>query len=146
MLFRRWDTIVLTGDACHEKKPVIRAHMRDIGHQCPVSGRARQMTDKKNLRQARFWKKFLRLTRGRITPIRALEIIRREEQDDSFSEIIGDLIEVMRGGIELSEAMEKHSSEFSLSIVELVQSAEKTGAWDEILAEIATGLEDGTST
>jgi len=34
--------------------------------------------------------------------------------------------------------------EFSPAVRELVKTAEKTGAWDDILQEIADGLQEGT--
>jgi type II secretory pathway component PulF len=50
----------------------------------------------------------------------------------------------METGVTLSEAAEKYGKLISPSVLELLRHAEKTGAWDEILEEIAGGLEDGT--
>lgn len=94
--------------------------------------------------KARFWKKFLRLTRGRVGVIRALEVICLEERDPAFGKIIDTLKTSIESGATLTEALARHPSEFSISVMELVKTAEKTGAWDEILTEIAEGLEDGT--
>ena len=95
-------------------------------------------------RQARFWRKFLRLTRGRVTVLRALDVIAMEEEDESARAAVLSLRADVIDGLTLSEALAKRRPEFSLSVVELVKTAEKTGAWDEILEEIAGGIEDGT--
>ncbi len=97
-----------------------------------------------HLRKARFWKKFLRLTRGRIPVLRALDIIAGEQHDASFRDAILALKSGIEGGKTLSEAMKEDPSEFSACVRELVRAAENTGAWDEVLPEIADGLADGT--
>lgn len=95
-------------------------------------------------RKARFWKKFLRLTRGRIVVLRALGIIAEEETDPAFSEVILQLKADVENGSALSESMKKHQSVFSRSVRELIRSAEMTGAWDDVLDEIVEGLSEGT--
>lgn len=98
----------------------------------------------KQLRQARFWRKLLRLSRGRVAVLRALEVIATEERDSDFKAIVSDIHERVENGAVLSEALEEHAAEFSLSVREMVKTAEKCGAWDEILAETAQGLQEGT--
>jgi type II secretory pathway component PulF len=99
---------------------------------------------KKQLQRAKFWRKFLRLTRGRVPVLRALSVISEEETDSAFRKRIDEIRRAMDRGHTLSEAIGKFRRDFSPSIVELVKTAEKTGAWDEILQEIADGLQDGT--
>jgi len=94
--------------------------------------------------QARFWRKLMRLTRGRVPLLRALEIIAAEEASVAFRSIVCAIREAMEGGAPLSEAVCVHDQEFSLAVIELVRAAEKSGAWDEVLEEIAGGLEEGT--
>lgn len=101
-------------------------------------------TSDRQIRAARFWKKFLRLTRGRVPVMRALDVISGEEKNTAFKNVVADIQKAMAGGMTLSEAVAEHPEHFSPSIRELVRTAEKTGAWDEILAEIADGLADGT--
>jgi type II secretory pathway component PulF len=98
----------------------------------------------KRLRQAGFWKKFLRLTRGRVAVLRALEVIIAEETDADFRQTLESINKRISSGSELSEALAATPAEFSLSVTELIRTAEKTGAWDEILEEIAAGLGEGT--
>ena len=98
----------------------------------------------KQLRQARFWKKLLRLTRGRVTVLRAFDVIGAEEPDSPFRAVLTALRRDLDAGLALSEALRKQAPEFSMSVVELIRTAEATGAWDEILQEIADGLSDGT--
>lgn len=98
----------------------------------------------KQIRLARFWCKFLRLTRGRVSVLRALEVITGEEADSSFKETLCSIRRNMEAGSTLSEAVTDHPGEFSPSVVELIKAAESSGAWDEILREIAEGMQDGT--
>lgn len=93
---------------------------------------------------ARFWKKFMRLTRGRVTALRALDIIAQEEKNPVFQAAIADMRVRIEKGSTFTEAVAKHPDIFSLSVRELVNAAEKSGAWDEVLLEIVGGLEEGT--
>jgi len=102
-----------------------------------------EISDKRN-RHVRFWKKYLRLTRGRVPALRALEVIGSEETDSSFCKVINSIRIAMENGASMSEAMSEYPAEFSPSVVELVKMAGKTGAWDDILEEIANGLSEGT--
>ncbi len=95
---------------------------------------------------AHAWRKFMRLTRGRIPTLRALEVILLEEKDPEISAFFSTLSKEMNDGSTMSEAVEKHGKLVSPSVLELLRYAEKTGAWDEILLEIADGLEEGTFT
>jgi len=98
----------------------------------------------RQLRQARFWKKLLRLTRGRVPVLRAFEIIIKEETDDEFRRVLSEICCDLNNGATLSEALTKRGDIFSPSVLALVAAAEKTGAWDEVLQEIAEGLTEGT--
>lgn len=100
----------------------------------------------KALRQAGLWKKFMRLTRGRIPVLRTLEVIAEEETHASLKQIILSARKEMDQGSLLSDAIAKFPEEFSFSVIEMIKSAEKTGAWDEILSELSAGLLDGTFT
>lgn len=105
------------------------------------------MTEKAEIireRHAHFWKKLLRLTRGRVTVLRALEIIEHEEPHIQWREKIRRLRTEMDTGSGLSDAVHSQPEVFSLSVRELVRAAERSGAWDEIMQEIAEGLRDGT--
>jgi type II secretory pathway component PulF len=92
---------------------------------------------------ARFWRKFLRLTRGRVAVPRALQII-VEESEGALREVAQAVCRDVAAGAELSEAIARHPGHFAPSVRELVRTAEKTGAWDEILVEVADGLAEGT--
>jgi type IV pilus assembly protein PilC len=103
-----------------------------------------QETSERQIRLTKFWKKFLRLTRGRVTVMRALEVIAFEEKDIRFQNVVKDIRANIERGLAMSETMQKHAADFSPSILELVKTAEKTGAWDDILQEIVDGSQDGT--
>jgi type II secretory pathway component PulF len=100
--------------------------------------------DTRTQHMAVMWRKFMRLTRGRVPALRALEVISDEETDTEIKALVSHLGENMETGVTLSEAAEKYGKLISPSVLELLRHAEKTGAWDEILEEIAGGLEDGT--
>jgi len=92
----------------------------------------------------RIWKKLLRLTRGRITMIRALDIVIAEETDPETRDVLAAMAAELKAGATLSDTVAARPETFSPSVRELIKAAEKTGAWDEILQEIADGLCDGT--
>ena len=94
--------------------------------------------------QARFWRKFLRLTRGRIPVLKALEVIVEEEAHPVLRTKLPTVLQAMERGAVMSDALAGVGPCFSRSVVELIRSAEKSGAWDEILIEIAEGIEEGT--
>jgi type II secretory pathway component PulF len=95
-------------------------------------------------RHAKFWKKLLRLTRGRVTILRALEVVIHEEADAPFRDVLRAIQRDLAAGLVLSEALQKQEAEFSASVRELIRTAERCGAWEEILQEIGDGLSDGT--
>jgi type II secretory pathway component PulF len=102
------------------------------------------VANERQRRQAAFWKKFALLTRGRLDVLRAMDIIIAEEADAEWRGVLSAVNQSLRSGAALSDALEPHANVFSRSVRELVRSAERTGAWDEILPLIATGLLDAT--
>ena len=102
------------------------------------------MTDDSQAQQARFWEKYTLLTRGRIDTFHAFEVIIEETTEPKFKATIQAVYDSLRGGNTLSEALGEHPGTFCLSIRELASSAEKSGAWDDILPVIVEGLKDGT--
>ena len=96
------------------------------------------------LQQAQFWRKLMRLTRGRIPILSAMQIVIAETRDETFRATLEAVTDTLEEGSSLSDALAGHEGVFSLAVRELVRSAEKSGAWDELLAEIAGGLADGT--
>ena len=94
--------------------------------------------------QGRFWKKYLRLTRAGVTALRAFEILYEEEQDEAFRRVITRLQAALEEGMQLSEAMGGTGQVFSLSSIELIRTAEKSGQWDLAMEELADGLLEGT--
>ena len=96
------------------------------------------------LQQARFWRKYLRLTRSGVPVLRALEVIEAEADDEQICRLVSTLRRGIEDGATLSAAMDQSSYAFSPSVRELICTAERRGAWDEILEELAAGLEEGT--
>ena len=94
--------------------------------------------------KTRFWRKFLRLTRGRVPVLKALSTAAGEEENAELKKNLRDILVAMETGSIMSEALAKCDGYFSASIIELIRSAEQTAAWDEILPEIADGIEEGT--
>ncbi len=99
---------------------------------------------KKQQRQARFWRKLLRLTRGRVTLLRAFQVILTEEGASPFARVVRRVHDDVQSGRALSEALSGCGREFSPSVIELIRAAERSGKWDEIFQEIADGLDEGT--
>ena len=97
----------------------------------------------KQITHAKFWKKFLRLTRGRVPVMRALHVMWEEETEPGLKKAAKTLREKIDNGSTMSDAMKEQDNIFSPSILELIRTAEKTGAWDEILEEISSGLREG---
>jgi type II secretory pathway component PulF len=110
----------------------------------PAAGGKARVSEGLRQHQARFWRKFLRLTRGRVPVLRSLEIILAEEPDRGYRPVLRDLLDHVRQGQPLSAGLERHPRKFSICVRELIRTAEKTGAWDEILMEVAEGLAEGT--
>jgi type IV pilus assembly protein PilC len=98
----------------------------------------------KQRRLALFWKKYMRLTRGGVLALRALEIIAAEEPDSDFAGVVDRVRIRIEGGSSVSESLAAIPEEFSLSQVEMIKAAENLGTWDEALAELAEGLAEGT--
>ena len=98
----------------------------------------------KQIRQGRFWRKFLRLTRAGVPVIRTLEVVGQEEENERFAKVIRALLEDVENGTALAAALTKFPSEFSPSVVEMIKTAEKRGAWDEVVEELSEGLLEGT--
>ena len=96
------------------------------------------------LKLSRFWRKFLRLTRAGVSVLRTLQLIQEEEGDAAFKDVVGSMLHAIETGRTLSAACSEAPDYFSTSVIELVKTAERRGAWDEILEEIAEGLREGT--
>lgn len=95
-------------------------------------------------RHGRFWKKYLRLTRAGVGTLRALEVIQAEESDDDFRTLIGSLLQTLTEGQVLSHALGQHPEVFSLTVREMILTAERNGHWDLVIEELADGLLEGT--
>jgi type II secretory pathway component PulF len=93
---------------------------------------------------ARFWRKYMRLTRAGIPVLKSLEIIAAEEKSGAWHDVAKELGGRLEAGVPLSEALAQSRRAFSLSTLELIRVAERRGAWDEVLEELAAGLEEGT--
>ena len=94
--------------------------------------------------QARFWRKYLRLTRAGVPVLRAFRIVEDESDDACWKSVAHELRRGIERGTSLSEAMLEGSYSFSLSVLEMIRTAERRGAWDDILEELVDGLLDGT--
>jgi general secretion pathway protein F len=96
------------------------------------------------VQQARFWRKYLRLTRAGVPVLRAFQIVEEESEDETWKEVAQELRRGIERGTSISEAMAGAAHPFSLSVLEMIRTAERRGAWDEILEELIDGLLDGT--
>jgi type II secretory pathway component PulF len=93
---------------------------------------------------ARDWKKLLRLTRGRVPLLRALDVLAEEAALSEHQALWKAVLADLDNGATFTEAIINRPETFSRSVRELVLVAERSGEWDAILEEIADGLAEGT--
>jgi MSHA biogenesis protein MshG len=98
----------------------------------------------RQVRLGRLWKKYLRLSRGGVSTLRAFAVLNVEEADEELKEVTASLGKALEEGQNLSEAMQGHPSVFSPSALALIRAAEQHGEWDAVLTELADGLLEGT--
>lgn len=76
-----------------------------------------------------------------IPIIDALETIRSEVDHKYFAEVLGDMIEQLRGGATFSQAAATHASAFPPYYLGILASAELTGRLDTVLRQLAEYIE-----
>ncbi|MFA6552988.1 MAG: type II secretion system F family protein [Patescibacteria group bacterium] len=69
--------------------------------------------------------------------VRALKVLIRQTENNSFKSIISDIADEVDGGAKLSQSLGRYPKVFSNFFIQMVRSAETTGRLDEILVYLA---------
>lgn len=80
------------------------------------------------------------LTSSGVTILEALDDLRDNAGSPRFREIVSDLIENIEGGLQLSEALERHPTVFDKSFTSLVMAGEQSGKVTEVLKRLTDNL------
>jgi type IV pilus assembly protein PilC len=80
------------------------------------------------------------LTASGVTILEALDDLRDGGGSARFKEIVSDLIENIEGGLQLSEALERHPAVFDKSFTSLVMAGEQSGKVSEVLKRLTENL------
>lgn len=76
-----------------------------------------------------------------IPLLECLEILEEQAESRPFTLLVGEVIEDVRGGQDLSTALERHEKVFSDVYVSMVKAGEASGQLDDILVRLAEYLE-----
>lgn len=77
------------------------------------------------------------MTRAGLSIVKALESLSRQTNNQYFQTVIHDLIEQVKGGTVLSEAMSRHPKVFAEIYVAVIRAGEQTGQLSEVLLNLA---------
>jgi type IV pilus assembly protein PilB len=92
----------------------------------------------------RFSRKFGHLLGSGVPLVPALEIIHSEAENPQFGELLGHVIEMLKDGRSLTEAMSQYPGFFSKSFLGMIKAGEAQGALDSMMGKIADGLKLGS--
>lgn len=81
------------------------------------------------------------LHKAGLTIISSLEALKEEQSNLKFKEVLAEIIEDIKRGKSLSEAMERYPSIFSPIYINMLKSAEISGRLTEILERLATFID-----
>ena len=90
---------------------------------------------------AAFTRQLATLLKAGMPLLRGLEVLVRQEKNRSFRAIIGALVEEIRSGGTLSEAMARHPRVFDRLFVNMIKAGEAGGVLDVVLERLAKFLE-----
>lgn len=80
------------------------------------------------------------LMRSGVPILEALSDLRDTINDNTFREIIANLVESIEGGLHLSEAMAQHPDTFDTVFVSLIKAGEQSGRLPEVLEKLTDNL------
>jgi type IV pilus assembly protein PilC len=80
------------------------------------------------------------LTASGVTILEALDDLRDGGGSARFKEVVSDLIENIEGGLQLSEALERHPAVFDKSFTSLVMAGEQSGKVADVLKRLTENL------
>ena len=80
------------------------------------------------------------LTRAGVPLLEGLADLRDSVDHPRFKEIVGDLIDSIEGGSQLSQALANHPRVFDVIFVNLIKAGETTGRLPDVLKDLMDGL------
>ena len=76
-----------------------------------------------------------------ITILAALELLERQTARAAFKKVIAELVEELRGGSSLSQALSKYPQAFSYTYRQIIRASEQTGSIEDGLNQVASYME-----
>lgn len=77
--------------------------------------------------------------------LRAISSIEKHAEDKALKKILGAVVKDVEGGMQLGDALGKHSDTFNDIYINMVKAGESAGILDEILKRLAAQLEKSTA-
>lgn len=88
-----------------------------------------------------FSRELATLFEAKVPIVNSLNIIISETENKALKKVLSDVLEDIRGGISLSQALSRHPQSFSRFYVSMVKSGEESGKLEEIFKFLADYLE-----
>lgn len=136
---------VLEGDMTAASREVVIARLQELGH-TPLhaeesSGPRALPWRRQRLDTARFTRDLSTLLRAGVPLDRSLDMLVELAGDEASKRLLGGLLQDVRGGSALADAMESRGDVFSRFQVSMVRAAEAGGALESVLARLADFIE-----
>jgi type IV pilus assembly protein PilC len=88
-----------------------------------------------------FTRQFSTMIGAGIPVLECLNILQEQAEDPGFAKALGQIVEEVRGGSDLSQCLAKHPKCFERIYVNMIKAGEASGQLDTILARLADYLE-----
>jgi type IV pilus assembly protein PilC len=88
-----------------------------------------------------FSRQLATLIKSGITILTALELLERQTARAAFRKVIAGLVEELRGGSSLSQALSKYPQAFSYTYCQIIKASEQTGTLEDGLNQVASYME-----
>ncbi|TQV64832.1 MAG: type II secretion system F family protein [Halothiobacillaceae bacterium] len=136
---------VLEGEMTAASREAIIARLQELGHTPLRAEEARGPRvapwRRRRLDTARFTRDLSTLLRAGVPLDRSLDMLVELTEDEVGKRLLGGLLQDVRGGSALAEAMEARGDVFSRFQVSMVRAAEAGGALEAVLARLADFIE-----
>ncbi|HYG77948.1 MAG TPA: type II secretion system F family protein [Planctomycetota bacterium] len=88
-----------------------------------------------------FTRQFATMIGAGIPVLECLNILQEQAEDPGFKNALGSIVEDVRGGSDLSQALTKHPKAFERIYINMIKAGEASGQLDTILSRLADYLE-----
>ena len=88
-----------------------------------------------------FTRQFATMIGAGIPVLECLTILQEQAEDPGFNRVLGQIVEDVRGGSDLSQALAKHTKVFERIYVNMIKAGEASGQLDTILQRLAEYME-----